>query len=637
MGIEIDNKNLGNARPFTFTGNGGFAGFNVINNDLMSFEKTLKEVIESRFTVNGIDIGIIPLDRKNHRLLPLDVMLITVRDENDSEKSKNLRGVYAVAICKSTDTLREQQVDLGGRKFSIDILPSQMFNAPELINLFVTVVKDKYKEDTVYCGGSTLFVDEVNLKDQSIVLRSLINYLMACVTGASYEKNRRDRKLSDMNFADHDSSEILYCERKLNTAPVFDEANQPIRADFIHTVTGRVENNNASTSFLGDGGVAREVSSVTGYIDILPVSPNANANVSNMCPWSSTGFAYGQAGSVTGQQTPAEATRTYVTNVVFTSINPAEYQTMGNILFGLVAGVVASWDNYWWVMTALNPKQQAPNSLHSVAGLGYDISQMLRLPKFEPIPVDSPEFNDAAWINVLNTYFRPDVVFSLEVGLGSAGEWKYNAILQAAIESYEDAVKPGSFNGFLIDLATLLTNGAFTAEYQKLGGDGRVVTTLRDRQTLVGSYYNDTLKTIRSVQDFDRRLLLNQINGSVENMAIIADWNYASVDPSLNTLQRLGIQQDIIKRQAPSAKVTGYGVRVDFDSRFVRALVNAMRIAGLNLINSNTVTPVNQVQFATHVNNAMISNIDAHLSYGRTTTGTSGMGAFNFSQHRPHY
>ena len=102
MGIEIDNKNLGNARPFTFTGNGGFAGFNVINNDLMSFEKTLKEVIESRFTVNGIDIGIIPLDRKNHRLLPLDVMLITVRDENDSEKSKNLRGVYAVAICKST-------------------------------------------------------------------------------------------------------------------------------------------------------------------------------------------------------------------------------------------------------------------------------------------------------------------------------------------------------------------------------------------------------------------------------------------------------------------------------------------------------------------------------------------------------
>ena len=235
MGIEIDNKNLGNARPFTFTGNGGFAGFNVINNDLMSFEKTLKEVIESRFTVNGIDIGIIPLDRKNHRLLPLDVMLVTVRDENDSEKSKNLRGVYAVAICKSTDTLREQQVDLGGRKFSIDILPSQMFNAPELINLFVTVVKDKYKEDTVYCGGSTLFVDEVNLKDQSIVLRSLINYLMACVTGASYEKNRRDRKLSDMNFADHDSSEILYCERKLNTAPVFDEANQPIRADFIHT------------------------------------------------------------------------------------------------------------------------------------------------------------------------------------------------------------------------------------------------------------------------------------------------------------------------------------------------------------------------------------------------------------------
>ena len=32
-------------------------------------------------------------------------------------------------------------------------------------------------------------------------------------------------------------------------------------------------------------------------------------------------------------------------------------------------------------------------------------------------------------------------VFSLEVGLGSAGEWKYNAILQAAIESYEDALE----------------------------------------------------------------------------------------------------------------------------------------------------------------------------------------------------
>lgn len=635
MAIDFNDKQnqqqsgfLGNAKPFTFSGNRGFGGFNVINGSLMSFEKTLKEVLEARVAVNEVDIGIIPMDHNNHPQLPLDVMLVTAR-RNGENGEKNLRGVYAVAICKSTDTLREQQVDLNGRKFSIDILPSQMFNAQELVNLFVKTAKDKFKEDAVYCGGSTLFTDEIDLKDQGVVLNNLIEYLMACITHAEYEKNRRERKLIDMNFAAHKNTEVLTCERKLNTAPVFDHAGQPVRADFIHTVSSRDESQN-SGSFLDGANIAREVTRLTGYVDLLPVSPNTAGLASAMNPWGSTGYG---AANVTGQQTPVDATRVYVTNVVFTSINPSDSQTMGNILFGLVSGVIASWDNYWWVMTALNPKQQAPNSLHSVAGLGYDISQMLRLPNFEPFPVDDPKYDDAAWVQTLNTYFRPDVVFSLEVGLGTIGEWKYNAILQAAIESYDEAVKPGSYNSYLIDLATLLTNGAFTEEYKKLGGDGRVVGTLRDRQILVGSYYNNELKAIRSLQDFDRRLLLNQVNGQVENMAIVTDWTYASVDPSLNTLQRLGIQQDVIKRQAPSAKVTGYGVRVDFDARFIQALVLGMRHAGMNLLNSNTVVPVNQAQYAVHINNAMVSNIGAQLGYQNVASAKQGAGIFNYGRH----
>lgn len=635
MPIDLNDKQnqqqsgfLGNAKPFTFSGNRGISGFNVINGSLMSFEKTLKEVLDARVSVNEVDIGIIPMDHNNHSQLPVDVMLITARRKGE-HGDKNLRGVYAVAVCKSTDTLKEQVVDLGARKFSIDILPSQIFNSNELVNLFVSVAKDKFKEDTVYCGGSTLFTDEIDLKDQGVVLNNLIEYLMACVTQAEFEKNRRNRQLIDMNFAAHKSTEILTCERKLNNAPVFDHAGQPIRADFIHTVTSRDESQNTG-SFLDGANIAREVTHLTGYIDLLPVSPNIAGLANAMNPWGSTGYG---AAQVTGQQAPVEATRTYVTNVVFTSINPSDSQTMGNILFGLVCGVIASWDNYWWVMTALNPKQQAPNSLHSVAGLGYDISRMLQLPNFEPFPVDDPKFDDSSWVINLNKYFRPDVVFSLEVGLGTIGEWKYNAILQAATETYDEAIKKGSQNSYLIDLATLLTNGAFTEEYKKLGGDGRVVTTLRDRQVLMGSYYNNELKAIRSLQDFDRRLLLNQVNGQVENMSIITDWTYASVDPSLNTLQRLGIQQDIIKRQAPSAKVTGYGPRVDFDARYIQALVMGMRTAGLNLLNSNTIAPINQAQYAVHINNAMVSNIGAQLGYQNVTSNKSSANIFNYGRH----
>ena len=74
-------------------------------------------------------------------------------------------------------------------------------------------------------------------------------------------------------------------------------------------------------------------------------------------------------------------------------------------------------------------------------------------------------------------------------------------------------------------------------------------------------------------------------------------------------------------------------MRVDFDARFIQALVLGMRHAGMNLLNSNTVVPVNQAQYAVHINNAMVSNIGAQLGYQNVARANQGAGIFNYGRH----
>jgi len=123
-----------------FADQGTVFGMNldVINDGLMKLEKTIDEVVSTRISNAKIEIGAIPLDHHNHRLLPLDVMLIVAR-----RRDINAMAVYAIAIANSDDVLTTIQTDeINGRRFNVDMFPSQIFNEKEIKAFTATVLAD---------------------------------------------------------------------------------------------------------------------------------------------------------------------------------------------------------------------------------------------------------------------------------------------------------------------------------------------------------------------------------------------------------------------------------------------------------------------------------------------------------------
>lgn len=612
------------ASKFMFSDQGTVFGMNldVINDGLMKLEKTIDEVVSTRISNAKIEIGAIPLDHHNHRLLPLDVMLIVAR-----RRDINAMAVYAVAIANSDDVLTTIQTDeINGRRFNVDMFPSQIFNEKEIKALFVEKAKEKYEnEDVIYAGGSILYADQTDFTDQDVVLKILLNAVAADITASFAQESRAIGRVVDLNIGQHDKEEELVCERKIMNGTVLDEYSRPVRADFMFTINS----NNLSTAPNGKFNTqvaSKEVTSITGFIDVLMVSPQ---NAANGSPWSSTTSPWDRIQYQDQQGKPSK--QMYATNIVFTSLNPTRYQSIGNMVWSLACGVAASWDKYWWVCEGLNPSNQPPQTnIHSVAGLGYEISAALRLQEFAALPVDSPEFNAQQWNDYIQEYFTPRFSFSLEVAEASAGQWKYEPFLRAAYEKEEDVLKVGSANHILLAHTDRLCDGKFLEIYRRMGGSGRVCRTLDRRVTLMGQYHNSVTNTTRSIQDFDRRFLLNLVNGRPEQMELVRDWTMAQVEENLKPEQRIGIQQEIVRQVAAHAKINGYGLRVDFEDIYIHALYEAIAAAGMVLVNRNITQPTGQFYYANYINNSMLDNLGRSIMTQGTQRQSNFSGFFGF-------
>lgn len=599
---------VGNS-TFTFADLAG--GFDVINDSLMKLESTFNELIEKRLVNSKLDYYILPLDHHNYRDLAMDTILVGVRP-----KGYEFVGMFAIAIAKSQDILgTDQSVELAGRRYPIDIYPTQIFNERGIDRFFATKMSELVVGDNTmiaFAGGTVLYIDETNLEDSQEMLRIMVNAISAALH-TSYEKTMdHTGSINDIDLAKHNKSEELICERKVLNGVVLDAHNRPLRADFQFTINSNnlAQNNGAK---FGSQSLVKEVNSVTGYVDCLMVSPTQTGPSSSV---------FHRARPVFGQD--GNNMEMYAANIVFTSLSPSKHQTLGNMLWSLACGVAASWDGEWWARQGINPNNAPKDNPLSVAGLGYEINLAQNTGEFAPLPVESPDFTDAAWENILGTYFTGKVIYSIRIPEGGADSWKYNDFVSAAYE--QNPNDANSYSQKILARADYLTSGAFSRHYAALGGTGRPVSAMNGRMFIEGAYRNPAGQN-RSLQDFGRAFLLNTVNGSVEAMEMVRDWTMAQVDEGLETTQRLGIEGEIMRQVLPHAQVTGYSMQLDFESAFIEALQRGMAECGVFLTNNNVQVQSNQFYYATYANGSMIDNMQANLlrAAAPRQNGNSGM------------
>ena len=590
---------------FTFASQEGLFGstFTVVNDGLMKMVEQMKTIIKENTQSNRLELGFYPLDRNNHDL-GMDILLVTTRDT----ELKGPHGVYALVICTSDTTLTTEttQAGPGHRSYTINTYPSQIFEADNIVQFLLQAARDCLgSNDVVFAGGCPIFTDFVNFEDKKEIQPALLNAINACTLKAFAAFNEAQGKLEDINLLEYDNKkETLEVDRKLVSGVVKDFHGNPIRADWQHVVNARqVQQNNVG--FVG-GSVAKEVFSISGYTDVVMVNPANTTHVDS--PWARKKLA---------QSTDEQI---FLPVNVFTSLMPTRQQSLGNIIYALGVGIGATFADYWYIYQALNPLNRAPDWQHTIAGLGYEASEMFRLPEFAPFPTPAtdPNVSENDYLDIIGRYFLDSTSFAIDVGLGTPTEWMLSDFVNAAFEEDHVAIQPYSENAKILAVTDHLFGGRFKEVYSSLGGTGRVVFTLPNRRFLVGQYHNAQTGDTRSLQDVDRLFLDNNVNGIKENLEFTRALVGAQSDPRLEVQQGIGIQQEIVGTLLPHSRIVGYGARLEIENIYARAVHQCMLEVGPRLINRNVTNTFGQNMFANYIGSAMIDSLGRSILSNQT-------------------
>ena len=624
IGKIAGNSNSGNttntqSQPkrtgFTFASQEGLFGstFTVVNDGLMKMVEQMKTIIKESTQSNRLELGFYPLDRNNHDL-GMDILLVTTRDT----ELKGPHGVYALVICTSDSTLTTEttQNAPGQRAYTINTFPSQIFEADNIVQFLLQAARDCLgTNDVVFAGGCPIFTDFVNFEDKKEIQPALLNAINACTLKAFAAFNEAQGKLEDINLLEYDNKkETLEVERKLLGGVIKDFHGNPVRADWQHVVNARqVQQNNVG--FVG-GSVAKEVFSICGYTDVVMVNPANTSHVDS--PWARKKLA---------QSTDEQI---FLPVNVFTSLMPTRAQSLGNIIYALGVGIGATFADYWYIYEALNPLKHPNDWQHSIAGLGYEASEMFRLPEFAPFPTPAtdPNVSENDYLDIIGRYFLDSTSFAIDVGLGTPTEWMMADFVNAAFEEDHVAVQPDSENAKILAVTNHLFGGRFKEVYSSLGGTGRVVFTLPNRRYLVGQYHNAQTNELRSLQDVDRLFLDNNVNGIKENLEFTRALVGAQSDIRLEVQQGIGIQQEIVGTLLPHARIVGYGVRLEIENIYARAVHQCMLEVGPRLINRNAVANFGQNMFANYIGAAMIESLGRSILSNQTPSNTQRSSLF---------
>nr|DAI56525.1 MAG TPA: hypothetical protein [Bacteriophage sp.] len=609
-------------RGFTFANMGGRNGLTVLNNNLSRLTEKFEEITKLPLKDAEVKVDFFPIDATNTRL-GLDTMLVTfsyrngfsLKPQKDGEqKPKEYvqpnTGVYALILSSSGDTVGAEEVIVDNRQYTINRYPTEATVDPEITKDFLAYAAQRLglntdgKFDTViYAGGASLYTDRTNIENTDEVTNVLINAITAAQTAIDSQPLPVAPFVDDINLADHNRSEDsrsfeeveqLEIERKLLNGVAVDPHGNIIRADWGVNLISRI---NRNSNGYGLGSAANPVIKTTGYTDIVMFNPAISEKQDY---WNRT-----IRDTPDGKQILAPVH-------VFTSIVPTYSRSKGNFLYGLAVAATAIRYDYWDFKAILNPAEHPADDPHSVAGLGFEVANLLDT-EFAPFPTpaNTPDYNDRIWENLIGDIWSKRCSFAIEAAVGTPYYWIVRDFVLAAYESDMDIRSPESHTGRILTVANHLTNGRMA---EMVNGDliGRRVCFALDGQQFVAGNYTNSAGELRSLQDFDRRFLDNTVK-KVEDLEYTNAWVRATSGLDIAADVRVSTQLDIIYGLYAHANVTGYGPRINLEENFMAMLQQAVSEIGPVVDNRSHYENRSDAQFNTYLGDAMFENFNTTM------------------------
>ena len=430
------------------------------------------------------------------------------------------------------------------------------------------VVKAVYPDYKTYDASATRIPKELNFESEVAVRNIIANATTATSTILASLLATDGWTINEETAKSTFKNDI-----KSSFQHYSDLTGQPIRSDLVFEmseVEGRDPTTPNSGEFVFNNSRPRKlITQIAGYIDLTSTPPDAlSAN----------------AAMPFGGFNP-ETLKIYTPRLVLTNIDTPEVAGELQQIIQAIGTLQVLQNNQMWKSVLLKQyKDGAANmdngvNLRDLAVIGLEApvpppayGMAVEAPKPARIAVlNNAAINETAAMGVINTYFKNNLLISMDVEECGPSSWMLE-IFVAAARGDKIAIRD------LIQATDLLTGNRFSPIYKRLNGGAMPSPVFNDNLYINLGYYESRFGK-RDIRDVDYLTVLNATGDS--SLEDINDWANLQANAQIDPLFRLTESRKIMEEIFQSVTITGRAARITMNPVYVHAVAEAVAEAGL--------------------------------------------------------
>lgn len=516
---------------------------------LEQFRRDFVEAMPAKSDNNMLNCQVFPIDA-NVAGIPFSCLVVA-----GSKNGKETLGIgyHTFLLAGSAEPLRPREESYRGNRVTIVQVPGEGYDK-RIRDIVKEVLDRAYPGKVLLTADAEVIYDSFpNAKDDPQAIADCVKNSFAAIKTAL---DRVDQDAPQLVLsADDDSYNSIHIQHRQNH--IYDRGHLPVRADIVIDLIARENRGRNSRDLIDQLVTGTRISRVGGYFDFVYAPADGAAARNDL---------YARRGD-----RRAEECQLYALRFINTFIDTVDFSPTTMLLAHATAHAVGESAE---VMRAFEPNLSVgEDDMRNIGALAIEPNlQDLERGFGERIDTKNASFTAAKRQALLRTTVRPGVIHSIDVPECGAATWQHVDFMAAA-QGQQRAMDR------IYDAACILTDGHFEDLYSRTEPilDSHV-------ERIHAGYYTEGDRGVRlDLRDFDYLALLNMLRPEKEDdLLLIQKWGMAAStndDSLLSQSERYEIIRDFV----PTAVITGYHQRYNFDIRFDEALIEAINRCKLSL------------------------------------------------------
>jgi len=516
---------------------------------LDQFYRDFVEAMPSKDDDNLIQAKVFPIDASVAGL-PFSLLVVAGMKKNKPDLGI---GYHTFVLAGSADQLQPREESIRGQRVTIVQVPGDAYD-DRCRNVVEEVLANHYPETKlVSSDAEVIHRNFPTLKENPDAIANCVKNSYTAIKLALDEKDG-DVPLLKLDSESRNTYNALHIQHRQDH--IFDRGHQPIRSDVVIDLVTREHRGRSARDPMDQLISGQRISRVGGFYDLIYAPADGALLHDNIY-------------SRRDNRVSGDEHQLYALRFVNTFVDTIDFSL--NTFLLAIATLNAAGDERE-IMTAFEPNLSlGENEYRNIGALAIETNLMDEERGFsDRVETKSPTFTAARRRALLRATIRPGIIFSFDIPECGASTWQWVRWIAAAQGSRKASDE-------IYDAACILTNGIFEEYYRR----GDPIVDDQIERVHAGYYVGDERGGILDIRDFDYLALLNMLNPeSVRDLEVVQRWSDNKFD---ETVLRQSDRYEIIRRFIPHAVITGMYQRVNLNSHFNQALVDAIISCGLSL------------------------------------------------------